>query len=209
MLAMWITRSTLESPRIRLEPLAVHHAPDLAQAADWELFRFTPQAPKDLTPEAFEADIAKVNALADVVAFAIIPKAGAHANRAIGRTTYMEIKPDHRGVEIGRTWFARDYHGTYVNPEIKLLMLEHAFERLTPTAIRVQLTTGGTNLHSQHAIAKLGAVREGTLRKHRIVPGGPNPGDPKIQRDTVFFSILDDEWPKVKASLQVRVSQTQ
>ncbi|HMN40223.1 MAG TPA: GNAT family protein [Phycisphaerales bacterium] len=198
----WITPVVLEGRIVRLEPLTTAHAPDLFNAADPELFRFTPQMPQEWSITGFEREIAKVALLPDVVAFAIILKA---TNKAIGRTTYMDIRAPHRGVEIGRTWIGRAHHGTRVNPEIKLLMLQHAFERLTPTAIRVQLCTGGTNLHSQRAIAKLGAVREGVLRHTRIVPSGPEPDSPHMVRDTVFFSILADEWPAVKQRLLARL----
>lgn len=117
----------------------------------------------------------------------------------------MEIRPEHRGVEIGRTWIGRAHQGTQVNPEAKFLMLRHAFERLSPGAIRVQFTTGGSNVHSQRAIAKLGAVHEGVLRSFRIVPSGPDPADPPIVRDTVVFSVLDREWPDVKRGLVGRL----
>lgn len=200
---MWISPVTLDGQLVRLEPLAQHHAPDLLAAADPELFRFTPQAPLEWTLAGFEADIARVTTLPDVVALAIIHKP---TGRAIGRSTFMDIQPAHRGVEIGRTWIGRAHHGTRVNPEIKFLMLRHAFEELSPTAIRVQFTTGGFNIHSQTAIAKLGAVKEGVLRKNRIVPGGPEHTSEKILRDTVYFSILADEWPRVKTGLQQRLS---
>ncbi len=202
---MWITPVVLEGQGVRLEPLAARHAPDLFAAADRELFRYTPQAPPVWSVEGFERDIARVTALADVVAFAIVLVS---TGRAVGRTTYMDIKPEHRGVEIGRTWIGRAHHATRVNPEIKLLMLTHAFETLTPGAVRVQFTTGGTNLHSQAAIAKLGAEREGVLRHCRIVPQGPDPGDKKIPRDTVVYSILAAEWPVVKAGLMRRLERS-
>jgi RimJ/RimL family protein N-acetyltransferase len=168
----------------------------------------------------FEAEMEKVKALPGVVAFAIVladgdgaagsvraagsDRAGAGRERAIGRTTYMDIKPEHRGLEIGRTWIGRAYHGTRVNPEAKYLMLRHAFESLTPTAIRVQITTSGTNLHSQAAIAKLGAVREGALRKARIMPPGLDRTEAAV-RDWVHFSIVDDEWAGVKRGLEERL----
>ena len=125
---------------------------------------------------------------------------------AIGRSTFMDIQPANRGVEIGRTWIARAHHGTRINPELKFLMLRHAFEQLSPPAIRVQFTTGGTNLHSQAAIAKLGAIREGVLRHNRIVPATPDPAGPTMFRDTVFYSILQDEWPRVKQGLLGRMA---
>lgn len=199
---MWIQPVALQGRVIRLEPLAAHHAPALLAAADPELFRFTPQAPPEWSVAGFEQSITKVNALPDVVAFAIVLT---DTNQAIGRTTFMDIQPANRGVEIGRTWIGRAWHGTRVNPEIKYLMLRHAFETLSPTAIRVQFTTGGMNLHSQTAIAKLGAVKEGVLRHNRIVPGGPDPAEPTILRDTVYYSILAAEWPSVKSRLSQRI----
>jgi RimJ/RimL family protein N-acetyltransferase len=192
----------MEGRVVRLEPLTIQHAPDLFAAADPEIFRFTPQMPPEWSIAGFEREIAKVTALPDVVAFAIIHN---ESNKAIGRTTYMDIRAPHRGLEIGRTWIGRAFQGTRVNPEIKFLMMRHAFERLSPTAIRVQLCTGGTNLHSQRAIAKLGALREGVLRHSRIVPGGPNLTDTPVFRDTVFFSVLADEWPAVKRGLIARM----
>ncbi|MBL8765362.1 MAG: GNAT family N-acetyltransferase [Phycisphaerae bacterium] len=199
---MWIEPTTLRGMTVRLEPLDARHAPDLLAAAEPELFRFTPQAPPEWSVAGFERDIARVSALPNVVAFAIVLNG---SGRAVGRTTYMDIRADSRGVEIGRTWIARAHQGTRVNPEIKYLMLRHAFETLAPTAVRVEFKTGGTNRHSQSAIAKLGAVKEGVFRKHRIVPGGPDPAAPPVVRDTVVFSIVDDEWPAVKRGLEMRL----
>jgi N-acetyltransferase len=206
----WISPTTLECPgivrTIRLEPLELRHAGDLFAAADPKLFQHSMQAPAEWSVRGFEREMGKVKSLPDVVAFAIVLGGGTQAGRAIGRTTFMDIKADHRGVEIGRTWIGRAYHGTRVNPEAKYLMLRHAFEALSPTAIRVQITTSGTNLHSQGAIAKLGAVREGVLRKARIMPPALDRVESAI-RDWVIFGILDDEWPKVKASLEERLAR--
>ncbi len=187
---------------VRLEPLEIRHAPQLLAAAEPALFRFTPQMPSEWSVAGFEQEIARVQSLPDVVPFAIIWIA---TGTAIGRTTFMEIRSAQRGVEIGRTWIGRAHQGTSVNPEIKLLMLQHAFESLSPTAVRVQLCTGGTNAHSQRAIAKLGAVREGVLRHHRIVPCSESPDAPTILRDTVVYSILPDEWPEVRRRLWARI----
>jgi RimJ/RimL family protein N-acetyltransferase len=205
----WISPTALGCPgtvrTIRLEPLESQHAPDLFAVADPELFKHSMQAPREWSARGFEQEMAKVKSLPGVVAYALVRTSGEHAGRAIGRTTFMEIKPEHRSVEIGRTWIGRAYHGTRVNPEAKYLMLRHAFETLSPSAIRVQLTTSGTNLHSQAAIAKLGAVREGVLRKARIMPPGLNRAEPVV-RDWVFYSILDNEWPAVKKRLEERLS---
>jgi len=204
----WVTPVLMEDPSIahsiRLEPLEARHAPDLFGVADRELFRHTMQAPDEWSIGGFDREIEKVKSLPGVVAFAIILREGKGAGRAIGRTTFMDIKPEHRGLEIGRTWIGRAYHGTRVNPEAKYLMLRHAFEALSPAAIRVQLTTNGTNLHSQAAIAKLGAVREGVLRKARIMPPGLDRPQPVI-RDWVIYSIVNDEWPTVKTRLHERL----
>ncbi|MBS0190979.1 MAG: GNAT family protein [Phycisphaerales bacterium] len=197
----WILPVTLHSRTVRLEPLEAKHAPGLLAAADPELFRHTAQHPPEWSVNGFEREIAAVNAIHDSVALAIVLNA---TNQAIGRTTFMEIRPEHRGVEIGRTWIGRAHHGTSVNPEIKYLMLRHAFESLSPTAIRVQFVTGGTNLHSQTAIAKLGAVKEGVLRHQRIGYVMDSP-EPHI-RDAVYYSILAAEWPAAKQRLEARIA---
>ncbi|MBY0113754.1 MAG: GNAT family N-acetyltransferase [Phycisphaerales bacterium] len=207
----WVRPRVLENSEIattvRLVPLTPAHAADLHAIADPKLFTHTMQAPSEWSVRGFAEEIEKVLAVPMSVAFAIElvrDDRGFTAGRVIGRTTYMDIKAEHRGLEIGRTWIGRPFHGTRVNPEIKYLMLRHAFESLAPTAIRVQLTTNGTNLHSQAAITKLGAVREGTLRKARIMPATAERPEPAV-RDWVHFSILDDEWPGVRESLERRL----
>lgn len=190
---MWVEPVVLEGRVVRLEPLGVEHAPGLLAAAEPELFRFTPQGPAAWTVEGFEADVRKITGLPDVAAFAIMHRP---SGAVIGRTTYMDIRPAHRGLEIGRTWIARAHQGTSVNPEMKLLMMRHAFERLR--AVRVQFRTGLENVHSQRAIAKLGAVREGVMRQDRILPDGR-------VRDSVVFSVIDREWEGVKRGLEARL----
>lgn len=191
---MWVQPLTLSGRRVRLEPLEPRHAPGLLAAASPDLFLHTPQAPPEWSVAGFEADIRRVTSLPDVVAFVILH---APTNTVVGRTTYMDIREKDKGIEIGRTWIAKHHQGAAVNPEAKYLLLRHAFETLG--AVRVQLTTGGGNLHSQRAIARLGAVREGTLRNLRILPDGR-------LRDTVYFSILPDEWPGVKRALEERLA---
>ena len=115
--------------------------------------------------------------------------------RAIGSTRLLDVRPADRQVEIGSTFLARDYWRTPANTESKYLFLKHCFETLG--CIRVALKTDGRNARSQEAIARLGAVREGTLRKHMNVRG--------YQRDTVYFSILDTEWPSVRSRLAARL----
>ena len=115
--------------------------------------------------------------------------------RAIGSTRLLDVRPADRQVEIGATFLARDYRRTAANTESKYLFLRHCVETLG--CVRVALKTDGRNVRSQEAIARLGAVREGTLRKHMNVRG--------YQRDTVYFSILDTEWPEVRARLGARL----
>ena len=117
--------------------------------------------------------------------------------RAIGITCFLDIRPAHRALEIGFTWLGRTWQGGAANPEAKLLQLRHAFEVLE--AVRVQLKTDLRNLQSQHAIEKLGAVREGVLRKQMVLPDGH-------VRDTVMYAITDDEWPRVRDGLEARLA---
>jgi RimJ/RimL family protein N-acetyltransferase len=115
----------------------------------------------------------------------------------IGSTRYMDVRPAHRGVEIGGTWYTSKVWGTVVNPECKFLLLRHAFEDWN--AVRVQLKTDNNNLHSQKAILKLGAKYEGRLRNHRVRQDGSS-------GDTMMYSITDGEWRgSIKESLQKRI----
>lgn len=115
----------------------------------------------------------------------------------IGSTSYLDPVPAHRRVEIGSTWYLPAVWGTQVNPECKYLLLAHAFEKLRLN--RVSFCTDLRNTRSQAAIAKLGAIREGVLRYQMITRDGR-------VRDTVVFGIIAAEWPRVKASLETRLS---
>ena len=118
--------------------------------------------------------------------------------RAIGATRYLNIDPGNRNLEIGGTWYGLEHQGTGVNAEAKYLLLRHAFESLG--CLRVQLKTDLRNIRSQRAIERLGAVKEGLLRKHMTQPGG-------YVRDSLIYSIIDDEWPAVKSGLEARLEQ--
>ncbi len=183
----------LEGPTIRLEPLTLGHSPGLWPKADLDTFRYTLDAPRDASLEAFEEWLRLGLAKPDSLLFAILDR---RTGESMGITGYLHIRRQHRGLEIGRTWIAKPLQGTRVNPESKLLLLRHAFEDLG--ALRVQFTTDLNNLHSQRAIEKLGARREGVLRKYQIRSNG-------TVRDTVLYSILDEEWPQVKARLEARL----
>lgn len=114
----------------------------------------------------------------------------------VGTTSFLHISAANRTVEIGSTFLRPEARGTAVNPEMKLLMLAHAFEQ---GALRVQLTVDNRNARSQAAVAKLGAAREGVLRRHLITWTGHN-------RDTVMFSIIDTDWPEVRERLTARLA---
>jgi RimJ/RimL family protein N-acetyltransferase len=114
------------------------------------------------------------------------------SNQVIGSTRYMDIAPAHRRLEIGSTWLTSSHQRTGANTEAKLLLLTHAFETLR--VIRVVLKTDALNQQSRRAIMRIGAVEEGTFRKHLVADSGR-------VRDMIYFSILDTEWPAVKAKL--------
>jgi RimJ/RimL family protein N-acetyltransferase len=187
--------TTLEGARIRLEPLGEgHHGALCAVGLDDELWRWSPRPLR--TPADMAAYIAF--ALAERTAggalpFAIIEKA---TGQAIGSTRFGAIEPAHRRVEIGWTWLGRSWQRTAANTEAKYLLLRHAFETLG--CIRVELKTDALNVRSRAAIRRIGAQEEGTLRSHMITASG------RI-RDTVYYSILDGEWPGVKRNLEVRL----
>jgi RimJ/RimL family protein N-acetyltransferase len=129
------------------------------------------------------------------VAWATVERA---TRQAVGSTRFGDIAPEHGRVEIGWTWIAPSRQRTAVNTEAKLLQLTYAFETLG--AGRVALKTDARNSRSQRAIERLGAVREGVLRRHIRLPDG-------YMRDTVYYSILGDEWPAVKARLEERLAR--
>src|SRR5436305_4969719 len=183
----------LEGRTVRLEPLSWAHSDGLWRVAERAIFAITPGPMGDWNRRNWDAYMQKTLAMQGRIPFAIVL---AETGFPVGTTSYFDIRPEHRGLEIGYTWLAPAYQGTHVNPENKYLLLRHAFETLE--AVRVQLKTDMRNLHSQRAIAKLGAVYEGTLRKHFILPDG-------YVRDTVMFSIVAEEWPAVKTALEARL----
>ena len=186
---------TLEGKCIRLEPLSLAHHAALCEAGlDEDLWRWI--AAPVRTPEEMRAYIE--TALGEQAAGAALPFATIeHASgRAIGSTRYGNIDRSNRRVEIGWTWIARPWQRTAVNTEAKYLMLRHAFETLG--CIRVELKTDSLNERSRNAILRIGAQEEGTFRNHMITASG------RI-RHTVYYSIVDSEWPAVKASLEEKL----
>jgi len=182
---------------VRLVPLTLEHAEDLTCAgADSGLWRYLPIAPPTSLAEN-ESWIQQALSDADgggQIPFAIMACEG---GRAVGSTRYLDIQRENRSLEIGWTWIGTPWQRTAVNTECKFLLLRHAFEGLG--AVRIQLKTDGRNEQSQQAIARIGARREGVLRRNRRLWDG-------YIRDTVVFSILDSEWPEVKAGLEQRMA---
>jgi RimJ/RimL family protein N-acetyltransferase len=194
MTATYPEPAVLTGRTVRLEPLTPAHLPDLfaAGGGDEEVWRWQ-GGPAPRTEEEL-AQRLRIVLEGPYVPFAVVHRA---SGRAIGWTTFMDVHvPDER-LEIGWTWYGRAYWRSSVNTEAKLLLLTHAFEELGMG--RVQLKTDHLNLRSQAAIARLGARREGVLRRHRRRPDG-------TWRDTVYFSILADEWPRAKAALLARLA---
>lgn len=184
---------TLIGNHIRLEPLSLHHLHPLTQVAldprIWQYMIYGPiTTPKDL--QNWIQELLNRQQQGTDLPFTInhLP-----TNLPIGCTRYLEIRPQHRSLEIGGTWLAIQHQRTPANTEAKYLLLKHAFEDLH--CIRVQFKTDQRNLPSQRAIQRLGAVQEGTLRNHLILPDG-------TIRNSIYYSILDTEWQTVKTHLQ-------
>ena len=193
MVDMGVKPVVLEGRHVRLEPMTEAHIPGLAKIGVGQTFwDFMLYGNMDT-----EEDMA--NWVRDILARAEkgtdLPFAAIHleSGRVAGATRYLNIMPADRGLEIGGTWYGTDFQRTAVNTECKYLLLQHAFETLK--CIRVQLKTDLRNERSQRAIERIGAVKEGVLRNHMILPDG------RI-RHSVFYSILDSEWEVVKKRLE-------
>lgn len=187
-------RIVLEGRVVRLEPLEERHRDDLLAAAaeDPVIWRYM-SADLSVGADAWPAYLADARRL-EYVAWATVERA---SGRAVGSTRFGDIAPEHDRVEIGWTWVAPSRQRSAVNTEAKLLQLTYAFDTLG--AGRVALKTDLRNERSQRAIERLGAVREGVLRRQLRLPDGH-------VRDTVYYSILADEWPMVRARLTDRLS---
>lgn len=189
---MRLAPATLANAHVRLEPIAEAHREGLRTVADDpEIWRWKPFDGGGEHHDRWFDYVRGRHDAGDWVYFAVraLPE-----ERLIGATGFCLVDAYHHTAEIGATWYAKDVWGTPVNPSCKLLMLGHAF---TSGATRVEFKTDARNARSRAAIAKLGAVEEGTLRKRHVVRDG-------FARDTVYFSILAEEWPDVRARLEAR-----
>ena len=177
-----------------MEPLCEAHLEALWRHVSPELFQYMNFWWWGSSLEEF-SDVARaIIARPDLMTFAMVL---AETGEPVGSSAYLDIRPEHRALEIGATWISPAYQATFVNPSAKLLMLSHAFEELG--CIRVQFKTDARNVQSLGAMEKLGCKKEGVLRKHVICRDG-------YIRDSVFYSIVDSEWPEVKAGLLERLA---
>lgn len=196
-MSMEIGPITLEGSIVRLEPLRLtHHAQLCEVGLDFELWHWTTnnvRTPKDMRAYIDKALVEQARGTS--LPFATIDLA---SGKVIGSTRYLNIDASNLRVEIGATWLAKNWQRTAANTEAKYLMLRHAFEKFG--CIRVEFKTDSLNQRSRDAILRLGAKEEGTLRNHMLTWTG------RI-RHTVYFSILDSEWPEVKPRLEEMMEQ--
>ncbi|MDY7226925.1 GNAT family N-acetyltransferase [Hyalangium rubrum] len=187
---------TLEGSTVRLEPLRPEHASALASLCEDEVFEFTSQVMR--TEADLQAYIAAALRTAEQGTEQPFFIRDRETGAPLGTTRYMTISRADRTLEIGHTWLGRRAWRTRVNTECKFLLLRHAFETLQ--VMRVQFKTDQRNARSRAAIERLGAKFEGILRNHMLVRGG-------VVRDSAYYSILDTEWPQVKAGLEERLAR--
>jgi RimJ/RimL family protein N-acetyltransferase len=183
----------LTGKHVRLEPMIEDHVPGLAEIGAgqtfWDFMLYGNINTVDDMRNWVKDILSRAEKGTDLPFVAVHLASG----RVAGATRYLNIMPKDRGLEIGGTWYGTEFQRTPVNTECKYLLLRHAFETLG--CIRVQLKTDSRNERSQKAIERIGAVKEGVLRNHMILPDGR-------YRHSVFYSILDTEWPGVKKRLE-------
>jgi N-acetyltransferase len=190
-MSAWITPVTLTGNLVILEPIAPSHERGLIEATQdgslWQLWFTSVPDPEQVG--SFIATALDLQQLNTALAFSIVERS---TGRILGSTRFCNIDVKSQRLEIGYTWYRQSVQRTGVNTECKLLLLQHAFEHLQ--CIAVEFRTNWHNLKSRAAIARLGAKQDGILRQHQLMPDGQ-------YRDTVVFSILNSEWPAVKAQL--------
>src|ERR1044071_5360120 len=195
---MEVNPAVLVGNYVRLEPLAEKHIPGLAEIGVGQTFWDFMLYGNINTVEDMSNWVNDIRSRAEKgtdLPFVVIHLA---SGRVAGATRYLNIMPKDRGLEIGGTWYGTEFQRTPVNTECKYVLLRHAFETLG--CIRVQLKTDLRNERSQKAIERIGAVKEGILRNHMILPDGR-------YRHSVFYSILDTEWPAVKSRLETMMNR--
>jgi RimJ/RimL family protein N-acetyltransferase len=193
----WLQPVTLRSSRATLEPLAHSHRDDLIEAVKdgglWQLWYTTIPEPEKMGAE-IDRRLA-LQAKGSMLPFAVIDNV---TGKAVGMTTFMNVEPAHRRVEIGSTWYRRSVQRTDLNTQCKLMLLTHAFETLD--CIAVEFRTHVFNQQSRRGIERLGAKLDGILRNHQLATNG-------TLRDTCVYSIIAAEWPTVKAHLTYQLTR--
>lgn len=196
---MTVQHVRLTGSIVRLEPLSEAHVPELAVVGqDESIWQFLPYG--NINTEAKMSEHVKMllarAAQGTDLPFAVVLL---ESNKPIGCSRYLEIREEHRALEIGGTWYGRAYQRSGVNTECKYLLIKHAFETLG--CIRVQFKTDARNLRSQKSLERIGAVNEGTLRKQMISADGH-------VRDSIYYSIIESEWPSAKAYLEEKLERS-
>ncbi len=189
----WVSPVILQGKHVRLEPLNESHIPGLTEIGAgqdfWNFMLYGDMKTED-DMRNWVLDIMGRGQRGTDLPFAVIYL---ESGQVAGATRYLNIVPHDRGLEVGGTWYGLDFQRTVVNTECKYLLFTHAFEVLK--CIRLQIKTDSRNVRSQKAIERIGAKKEGVLRNHMILPDG-------YIRHSVFYSILDTEWPEVKINLE-------
>ena len=194
---MIVAPCTLAGRHVRLEPLELSHAEELLEVAlEPELWRFTTRRVD--SPETMRSYLETAMAERDAGVSLPFVTREATSGRAIGSTRFLNISRHDRRVEIGWTWIGKRWQRTAANTEAKYMMLRHAFE--TWECVRVELKTSTLNDRSRAAIERIGGVEEGIFRRHTRNADG-------TWRDTIWFSIIDREWPDVKQRLEERLAR--
>ena len=182
---------------VSLVPLEISHVPQLFAAGQddsiWRYMRYGMMR-SEAQMAAWVKDLLAAQARGTDLPFTVIHH---DTGQVVGATRYLEIQPQNRALEIGGTWYAVEFQRTAVNTECKYLLLRHAFETLG--CVRVQFKTDLRNERSQKALERIGAVKEGVLRNHMILPDG-------TLRTSIYYSILDYEWPAVKLRLEEKLA---
>ena len=190
----WLEPVTLKGAHARLEPLSKDHADGLIDAiGDLSSIWYTAIPTADRMPAEIDRRLA-LQASGAMLPFTVFDAEG----KVAGMTTYMNVDAANRRVEIGSTWYAKRVQRTALNTQCKLLLLQHAFEKLD--CIAVEFRTHFFNHQSRRGIERLGAKYDGIIRNHQIAPNG-------TLRDTVVYSILPNEWPTVKAHLTYQMDE--
>jgi RimJ/RimL family protein N-acetyltransferase len=187
---------TLTGDAVMLMPLQAEHAAQLVQAAeDGELWNMkVTVVPGPANVEAYIATALAGRQAGSVMPFAIVHR---DTGQIVGSTRFWKIDRKNRKLEIGHTWLSQSVQRSGLNTEMKYLLLTYAFEVMN--CVRVQFTTDELNEKSRAAILRIGATQEGIVRHERIMPDGR-------KRNSVRFSIIDNEWAHVKAMLQQKIA---